>query len=335
MPFFKDGYQTTVGSMFETRSIETAIKEALIKGSLSGATLGVAPEGDTTLVFITGASPDEAQIPLFTHPISIFNFQHKNYLVCDMRLYLRKDVEGSAVGTDSIDSFIKNRTEFNFNKSRAILNLAWLAGGSGEIRNTFQFAGIVYAAWLSGLISRAYALDFKDQLVASIVISAFYQLLFTESDTLSEDDKQRLAVHTIKATNAPSKLVFEVFDKLSPMKNIEDLCTNIVEVLENVRLKKFNVAMLLTLVKYSWYGCNGKEIISVALEHPPTWNAMVYTALNERTFKTSIIYMTAEKFGKRGAADGYIASYNNLIKGRVRHATESANDIQLVFKDFE
>ena len=320
--------------MFETRAIETTIKEALIKGSLSNTTLGVTPEGDTTLVFITGASPDEAQIPLFTHPISIFNFQHKNYLVTDVRLYLRKDIAGTPI-TGGVEEFVKNFTEFNFVKSRAILNLAWVTGGAGEIKNSLQFAGTVYAAWLSGLIARAYALDFQDQLVLSIIASAFYQLLFTENTELNEDDKQRLAVHTIKATNAPSKLIFDVFDKLTPMSNLEDLCTNVTNILQNVRLEKFNTAMLLTLTKYSWYGNSAKEIISVSLEHPPTWNALVYTVLSERTYKNSIIYKTAERFAKRGAADSYIASYNNLIKGRVNYATEAVDDIELVFKDFE
>lgn len=308
MSIFKDSYQTTVGSISVTKQIEHAIKEAIIKDNINNVNLDVNNKQEYKPIFITGAYSSENDIPLFTHPITI-NFKNVNYVCTDVRLYVTKNAP-----IDEINSSVKNRTEFNFAKSRGILNLVWLNNGVNSIKNSLGFAGIVFSAWLSETISKTYALDFKDQTVLAIVTSLYYQSLFIDGSELDDDTKQRLAVHTIKATKAPAQMVFEVFDKIKSFSSIEDYCSTVKEVLENVRMKDFNLAMLLTIVRNSWYGTNSKEIISVALEHPPTWCAIVYTALNERTFKNSMIYRIAERFGKRGASDEFVDSYVTLVK---------------------
>lgn len=322
MPIFKDSYQTTVGSVFNTKPIETAIKESIIKDSLDSVNLNVTHEYETLPVFLTGRLQSESNVPLFTHPITIFNFQKKNYLCTDMRLFFKKD--------DYYDNLndqknIRNLTEFNFTKSRAILNLLWLQESYGEIKNGLAFAGVVFAAWLSEAIAKTYALDFKDQTTLAVITSFYYQSLFQEGNEFDEDTKQKMAVHTIKATKAPADFVLNIFDKITAINNVEDYCTNVQAILENVRLKNFNIPMLLTIVKNSWYGTNAKEIISVALEHPPTWCAIVYTALNERTYKTSMIYRIAERFGKRGAADEFNKNYVDMIKSHTSVAREEAH----------
>lgn len=308
MSIFKDSYQTTVGSISVTKQIEHAIKEAIIKDNINIVNLDVNNKQEYKPIFITGAYSSENDIPLFTHPIMI-NFKNVNYVCTDVRLYVTKNAP-----IDEINNNVKNRTEFNFAKSRGILNLVWLNNGVNSIKNSLGFAGTVFSAWLSETISKTYALDFKDQTVLAIITSLYYQSLFIDGSELDDDTKQRLAVHTIKATKAPAQMVFEVFDKIKSFSSIEDYCSTVKEVLENVRMKDFNLAMLLTIVRNSWYGTNSKEIISVALEHPPTWCAIVYTALNERTFKNSMIYRIAERFGKRGASDEFVDSYVTLVK---------------------
>lgn len=326
MSIYKDCYETTVGSVMDTKRIVTAIKESMIKDGLGHVSLNVRDEGGFKPVFVTGAYPSESDIPLFTHPITVLNFQHGNYICADLRFFVRKDTP-----LDNIEQSIKNRTEFNFVKSRSVLSLHWLADGVSKLKNNLQFAGTVYAAWLSESIAKTYGLDFKDQTVLGILSSMFYQSLFSEESVFDEEAKQRMAVHTIKATNAPSELVFSVFDKVEKLNSIDDFCLAVSAVTENLRLKNFNLAMLLTIVKNSWYGTNAKEIISVALEHPPTWMAIVYTALSERTYKTSLIYRIAERFGKRGASDEFMKNYIQLVQELI----QKDNGYSPVFKAFE
>jgi hypothetical protein len=87
---------------------------------------------------------------------------------------------------------------------------------------------------------------------------------------------------------------------------------------------------LLTIVRNSWFGTNAKDYIAVALEHPPTWMAIVYTAIVERTYKNSMIYRVAEKAGKRGGAEEFIKNYTALVKEHTK-----ATVVQPDFKYFE
>lgn len=308
MPTFKDAYKTTIGSYSVTKPIENAIKEAIIRDGVSNYSMGVGEINGITPFFLTGYFPSESEIPLFTHPISIFNFQNKNYLCTDMRLYVR--------GSDSPnieEKNIKNKTEFVFNKSRAVLSLKWLAEGPASIKNGLQFAGTVFASWLSETISKAYALDFKDQTILAIVTSYYYQSLFYEESVFDDNIKEKMAIHTIKSTMAPSQLVLDIFDKMPKIESLDDYCVAAIAAVENVRLKNFNVPMLLTMVRNSWYGTNSKDVISVALEHPPTWIAIVFAALNERTYRSSAVYRVAERLGKRGNADEFAKAYATIV----------------------
>lgn len=325
MSIFKDSYQTTVGSAFVTKQIEFAIKESIIKDGLDKVNLNVNITGDYKPIFITGSLSNEVDIPMFTHPITIINFQQKNYLCTDLRLFVKKNTP-----IDAIESGVKNNTEFNFSKSRSILNLIWLNDGVNRVKNNLPFAGTVFSAWISETIAKTYALDFKDQTTLAIITSYYYQTLFTDESVFDENTIQKMAAHTIKATKAPANYVFSVFDRIKPMSNINDYCECVANLVENVRLEGFNLAMLLTIVKNSWYGTNAKEIISVALEHPPTWCAIVYTALNERTFKSSMIYRIAERFGKNGAANEFNAGYISMVKDELTVAKE-----ELAFAAFE
>jgi hypothetical protein len=56
--------------------------------------------------------------------------------------------------------------------------------------------------------------------------------------------------------------------------------------------------MLITLTGQSWFGLNAKEILAIALEHPPTWTTIVHHALQERTYRNSVIAKLAERYIK-------------------------------------
>lgn len=322
MSIHKDGYATTFGSRLVTKGIEQAIKESFIKDGLNNIHLNVDDTGSYKPVFITGALDNDVNIPLFTHPITIKNIHGSNYLVCDLRLYIK-----SKPDLNNIETSIKNLTEYNFAKSRAVLSLSWLNDNTSVIKNNFSFAGVVYAAWMAEVISKYYALDFKDQSVLFVIISYYYQTLFVDGE-ITEDMKQKFAIHTIKASRTTADFVFSIFDKIKTEQSdshvfaLDQLCFNIVNILENVRLKNFNTTILLNIISNSWYGTNAKEILAISLEHPPTWCAIVHSALSEKTYKSSMIYRVAERFGKRGASDEFLKNYITFMEDRLSVAKE-------------
>lgn len=330
MPYFEDSYQTTVGSALITTPIVNRLRVSMAQDGLDRVSLDVQKSGDTSAAFVLGQTSSEADIPPFSHPIVVLTPRQEKVLCTDMRFYVTKSID-----SENFEDSIRNRTEYNFAKSRSILNLLWITGRGSELKNSLQFAGVVYAELISQAIARNYSLDFRDKTAVSIATHFFYQALFTTDTEFDEEARQKMAVHTIKATKAPSEMVTEVFNKIGAISNIRDYCKMVSEVTESVRLKDFNLAILLTIMKNSWFGTNAKEIITVALEHPPTWCAIVYSALTERTFKNSSVANMAVAHGKRGASDEFEKNYVNLIRGQIERRAvsrvlEELNDLAKV-----
>ena len=326
-----------MGSIVVLDNITKAIKTAFIKDGINKVNLGVRPLHHLEAVFITGLHDSEQDIPLFTHPLEVVH-NGKTYLCTDMRLYV-SNLLGRATLAD-LDNNIKNKVEFNFVKTKSILTLAWLDKKQGHIKNGLGFSANVYSALVSQLISRAYGLDYGDQLLIQIVACYFYYSLFYDDVMITDELVQSWVVHTIQITKTDSALIESTFKKITKCNNMETFCETIKDVCVNSRLHDLNVLVLLTLVKSTWFGANAKEVMSVALEHPPTWVSMVYTALQERSYKNSNIYQYAERLGKRGLAEEFIRSYGDIVLQYVndRGAFESADlypDISSYIGDFE
>lgn len=309
MSFNRTGYDTTLGVSIVTRPIVRALKEAFIRDMICDVHLDLTTTLDVKPVFVTGRQQSESNIPFFAHPLLVTTDKGVKFLCTDIRPFIRQDEDANYNHVN-----VRNRTEFNFIKSRTILNLAWLTGAESQVRMSLPLAGTVFSAWLSEVIAKRFALDPKDQMTLFIITHYYYQSLFFTEDHVDEDKLQKFALHTIKASRAPSQMVFEVFDRIEKMRNLEDYCQNIRTISENIRLKDLNVALLVTMIGTSWYGLNAKEILAVALEHPPTWCALVYVALTEKTFQRSMIARVAERYAKNKGSEEYLQSYVNLVK---------------------
>lgn len=330
MPIYTDSYKTTEGSVVNIHPIEKAIKEAIVRDSIDKMTMDVHPRGNVHPLFLTGVYPSETQIPSFTHPIIIFNYQGKDYLCTDIRTFIRKGTT-----PDDIMSGIRNKSEVDFAVSRSVLNLAWVTGGISEIRNNFRMAAKVYSSLIAGTVAREYNLDFRDETLVLIAAEYFYRSLFIPQGKISEETKEDLAIHTIKSTNAPSDLVHRVFDNMPDFNNITDWCKGLQTVTENPRLQNFNFGSLLELLRNAWGYNEGKRVIAVALEHPPTWCAMVYAALTDRGLKNSAVARVAERISKRGAGEEYLRAYIQLVNDNRELSNEDyKSSIEILKKAF-
>lgn len=321
---FQTAYDTSIGKMTDRRQVEKMLKEALIKDMSYMNTFGVQSLHNIHPVFITGAGLSEALIPFFSHPL-LLEQQGKSYLFSDIRPFIRKLDEQSGPLTEAS---IKNITEFLFSKSRLVLSMAWLGNEQSQIKNSLAWAGTVYAYWLSDLISRRYGLDAKDQLIITIGSHYFYQSQFEKEVT--EESLQRFAVHTAKVTKAPTSLIFDILDKMGPVTDLTSYCEGIKNAVQNVRLSDFNSGMLLSLIANSWYGHNSRDILPVALEHPPTWCAIVYASVTERSYKNFMIAKIAERFGKYGQSDDFVKN----LAGLITQYTTAISTESIVIRDF-
>lgn len=337
MPIRRDGYETSAGSVINTGPITSKIKESIIKDELNKVTLGVHSSGSVKPLFITGALPGDEQIPLFTHPILIKNFQNTDYLCTDIRLVVSK-----GANLEDFASYVRDKPTYSLYKSRAILNLSWLNNGPDSLKTGFDLASAVFSQWVSQTLAGKYGLDHSDKATIAVVSSYYYQMFFTEKTTPDEDDLQKMAVHTIKTTGVDAARVFELFANIGEITSFIDLPEKILKNVNSRRMEGMNAAAMLNLFKSSWYGTDASEFIRCAFEHPPTWIALVYAAVSDRTYKTSIIARTADVLAKRGRGDEFVAAYKammaesvSLEEAAVKPAELSAEDIIATLGEFK
>lgn len=308
MPFRRDGYETSIGSVINTEQITSKIKESIIKDDLNKVVLGVHSSGKVKPLFITGALPNDGSIPLFTHPILVKNFQNTDYLCTDLRLVFSK-----GVNNEDFTSYIRDKPAYNLYKSRAILNLSWLNNGPLSLKTGFDLASAVFSQWIAQTLTSKFGLDHGDKATVTVVASYYYQMFFTEKTLPDEDDLQKMAIHTIKTTGLDAVSVFEIFAKIGEIKTFADLPEKILKCVNSHRMDGMNAATMLVLFKNSWYGAEAADIIKISFEHPPTWIALVHAAIADRAFKTSVIARTAEVLGKRGRADEFLSTYKAMM----------------------
>lgn len=315
MSIFRTAYDTTVGSSAVINKITDAIKTSVIKDYIVMSTNGVTNE-EVPAFFVTGRGNSEGDIPFFAHPMEIVlrderTKENKSYIVSDVRMQVsRRNVQPGAEGMLRI----RNEGEYMFNVCRTTLSTVWLSDRPSTLRDiSFVPAGI-FSSWIAEAVSARRALDPKDHQSILVIAAIYYQSLFMEGDKFSEEDKPKIAQAVMRATHAPSTVVFDYLEKIDRMGSIVDFCYWCRELLENPGLKDFNEGALVTILGNTWYGTNSKEILAVALEHPPTWIALVFYSFTERSFKNSTISRIALRYMGRKGEDDFVKAFSAIFR---------------------
>lgn len=308
----KSSYNTSVCQAFPHTKVEQALKQALVSGYLHEMNFGISGIGKCKAVFVSGINPDENTIPSFIHPYLIGDFKGTAYLVTDIRAF--KATTQLYPNWKDFEQAVRNKSEYALVKNRAALELRWINGETTKIRSQLAFAGSVFGSWIAQSLSKVYALDLHDQLRVTAIAMYYYHTLFTDNKKLDDQELEIAVIHTIKATKLPATEVYQIFNKIGELTSAMDLCVAIQQGLENVRLRDLNLAMLLTVLKNSWYGNNAKEIIATAIEYPPAWISIVYAAMTEKTYRNSPVYRLVEIQAKRSTnVDEFKTNYEDLL----------------------
>lgn len=307
-------YDTSVGKLIDTHALRQTLEEAMVRELTHTRTLSVTTRYPTKAAFVLGVGLAESQVPYFPHPY-LLRQKALNVLFTDLRVYLRRSEPEVLTGAKRLtDLPVKNLPQAQCAYSRAILNLAWMEDGRSRMELEFRWARLVYAQWLGHVITKRYALDAREQAICVLAAFYFYTLLHKDVDVLEGDALDLFVLDATKALRYPASFILEFMAQKPQMASASDLCKVISTFSADVRLQELNFPTLLTIIANSWYGIYAKEWLSVSLEHPPSWCAMVYAALVDRTYKHAIISQIAERYGKQGQADGYAKAYAAFIE---------------------
>lgn len=338
MPFFPTAYDTTVGRIFATKSIREPLLKAIVTTDLRYSNLGIESSGKTPVIFLRSLYDEELYIGSFSHPMLVTDFKKNNYLVTDLRMFKPHNAD-QMVSDVEFERNVRNRADFILAKTRTRLNQLWLEEGNiPSIRANYDFAGNVMAAWFSSALTKAFALDYGDQLIITAATIYYYRLLFTKDKVLEGDALDTAVVHTIKTTKMAAKDVYSLFERIGPIGSIVDFCDELAKLVDNVRLQHLNWPTLWNLIQNSWFGINSKDILAVAVEHPPTWIPLVFSIMHEKAYRSSSLYKLIDAVARRGNSDTFLRNMQDLITDQVMVLESIQNDVEdkaLIIPDFE
>jgi|JFJP01.1.fsa_nt_gi hypothetical protein len=310
MSTFKTAYDVTACSGYRIKEIEDKMKIAMVSSSLRSSHINLDNfEDNFNIWLVEGGNSKADVIPYFNHPLlykDLSASKSLNNVVIDVRNF------GKWYAPQ--DKFVvKNLPEFNWNVLRGALNHLWVNERVEIFRDVSILPVSVYGALISECVSRKFALDPGEQIIISIISSFYYYCLFTDEKTFNDTEMNKIAANIARATRTPADKVFNIIGDMKVLNSLDELCIAFKEKTNSIRLNDFNIGVLLAVVSGNWFGSNARENLAVGLEHIPTWLMICYAALDEATFKRSVLAKLVERFAKGGAGDNYIKSINSLL----------------------
>lgn len=321
MTIFKTAYDTFLGKRLNTRQLVEDLQELEVRHSTLATSrlnyLQLASDvgdldGGYLPAVVSPNSAAEQSLPVFYHvvPVQMPALGSKsggNYLVGDVRSFMKKDNQGNL--------FVANLMEFEFMQARLGLGSVWLTKGPSELRNISPIAISIYASWISQTVSQRLGLDLGDMMRLRILSAFFFHCLFINKEDFKEDEINRLSVVIAKAAKAPADETASLIERVGYIEDITDFVNKVRFAMENPRFENFNIALLNTVISGTWFGLGGKEIACVAMEHPPTFLAMVYASFGQRGYKMAPLTRITEIYkGPKGEAD-YVRAVRRMIYG--------------------
>lgn len=294
---FLTPYDTTIESKVVLTKTIHALQLAKAEGRLEQAI-----ENVPNIFAVVGKGPGIDQIPAFGHALAV-----DELVFVDLRGF------GSAVfyggqynrPTDGIPSVLLKQ---------ALLQTAWQSDTQArrELYHLSDLPAQIYASWLSELITRRLALDETTQMKLAALSAWFFMCLFLTEDEFSAHVERggNAAVKISRLLRLPLELVQQVSE--SGYLKDSQAFTDAVKQLGSLKLENFNLGVLHAITAGSWFG--PKPTIAVALEHPPTFIAVVHTVVNERGFQKTSIGMSAQRFLKGSVLEQFNHSFIATIR---------------------
>lgn len=280
---FKSPYDTTICRQFNMKNTINKLQEAYI----TSGQIKMPTRTDGTVIEVPEVNvivPGHADVPLFTHPITIETPSKKDVTIVDVRGFTRLTRDGTVQITSVLD--------YEFNVLRGILQSRWEDPDNfTDLANLGIIPMRMFTQWLNNVITIRLGIDASVQVRVSVLAAYFYACQFIEIDKgeLEESVKMRIASQISRATYTDTNMVFGILDEVGTITNVDEFIYALGKFTNSVRFENFNAAFLYTIISSSWFGANKNEILAVALEHPPTWISLAFIALTEKGYQNTQI----------------------------------------------
>jgi hypothetical protein len=308
---FKTAYDTTPCRNY----VLTKIAAELARHGVVGGEQFQSPvnpyRSESTLYNLTTVTPGLADIPPFAHPyqtavVAKAGESGQSQVYVDVRNYTRRSREGAVVVSAPLD--------YELSVLRGMLQLTWSSETPVDLLNLGGYQVTIYARWLAEILTRRLALPPETQMLVTVVAAWFYLCMFIDDsvEAVAESDRLRMATQIARATYVGAEDVIRMVDAMPLFRDVAGLIAWLRSDGGSARFEDLSVAVLYTAVSGSWFGSNARENVAVAIEHPPTFVAMVTLASEERGYRNTVLGKLAQQYQKADEVRSFLFNIKHL-----------------------
>lgn len=257
--------------------------------------------GTVRIGIVTPLTVPETQMLPFFHPLEVKfpalgDKPAYTLLVGDARPFLKRAGERELMVT--------NAMELEFLTTRLALTAEWLANGPLNIYRISATMVKIYSSWIANRLTSVYALDLQEQAHIRIIAAHFFQCLHSERSEIVPENHRATAAVLSRQLNVSTNEVDSVIEHCGVVTDIDDFVVKLKSLLNTPRLTNLNTGTLVTLMSGTWFGVGGAQSAGVAIEHPPTFAAMVYLSFDQRGYRRAGLAEVAKSFkGAQGEVE--------------------------------
>jgi hypothetical protein len=154
-----------------------------------------------------------------------------------------------------------------------------------------------FTRWIGLTLTHRYNLSLDVQIRINVFAAYYYLLRFME-ETVDVSVLHRLAGKVTQIVGVPTPQVIMIIEEAGMVQSVQDFVGAVSQHSGSVRLEKLKYVDLFTLLATSWVGVNSRENVGVALEDPATLLAMLFCAVDDRSFRKTVITKRMETAGR-------------------------------------
>jgi hypothetical protein len=275
---FNSPYQTTPCKGYKLDPIVNAVMGERIEGNL------ITLRDQIELV-----SPASPNVPAFTQLLTKYEFadrRDKPQIVVDARSLLRLNRGGDDPYT------VSNYSEMELQETRAAIQLFWQSENNSrtDLLRTGDLPAVAFINWISRSISGKLGLDPEQQMEITIITAYYYSNLFYCAEEFDDNTKLKIAQSIARWTRIPAEKVLDITDNIGYLANIVDYIAAVRANVHTTRIEHLELGFLYAMLGGSWFGSgSSRETVCVALEHPPTFLALILASLNSRSYRNATL----------------------------------------------
>lgn len=200
---------------------------------------------------------------------------------------------------------ITKTVDYDLAVRRARLHSLWITSDRFLLTNVLSSVMQIYSSWISESIAKRLDMDALTQLKIGNIAAWWFWCQYNEKESLTDQTRPKIYRIIAEATRSTFETVEEDLDDIPYFDDLEMFVTEVRDRTDNPRVKHLDSASLIQLASGGWMGTWAREIMSVAIEYPPYFAAVVYTALFERGMRSAQFTKLVQRFMSRPEIKGF------------------------------